>query len=93
MVFCVVDIFAAANSTDIEVGSAEHREIWMTRLREVQGSLMVAALFEVFLGVTGAVGGLLRFIGECIWPMCNNSLIWCIFLLRLHVFPSSGYAN
>ncbi len=36
----------------------------MTRLREVQGSLMVAALFEVFLGVTGAVGGLLRFIGE-----------------------------
>ena len=25
---------------------------------------MVAALFEVFLGATGAVGGLLRFIGE-----------------------------
>ncbi len=50
----------------------------MTRLREVQGSLMVAALFEVFLGVTGAVGGLLRFIGEYIWPMCNNASIWCI---------------
>ncbi len=31
---------------------------------QVQGSLMVAALFEVFLGVTGAVGALLRFIGE-----------------------------
>ena len=33
-------------------------------LWQVQGSLMVAALFEVFLGATGAVGGLLRFIGE-----------------------------
>ena len=29
---------------------------------------MVAALFEVFLGVTGAVGGLLRFIGEFRFP-------------------------
>ena len=47
----------------------------MTRLREVQGSLMVAALFEVFLGVTGAVGGLLRFIGELLsWSCVQQSV-------------------
>lgn len=46
-----------------EPGSDEHREIWQQRLREIQGAVMVASLFQVFLGFTGLVGIVLRFIG------------------------------
>lgn len=46
-----------------EPGSDEHREIWQQRLREIQGAIMVASLFQVFLGFTGLVGIILRFIG------------------------------
>ena len=40
---------------------------------------MVAALFEVFLGATGAVGGLLRFIGEL--HLSTSTLIYLVEVL------------
>ncbi|XP_070531836.1 solute carrier family 23 member 1-like [Ptychodera flava] len=36
---------------------------WKDRMREVQGALMVASAFEFLLGISGAIGLLLRFIG------------------------------
>ncbi|XP_041368108.1 solute carrier family 23 member 2-like [Gigantopelta aegis] len=36
---------------------------WMEKMREIQGNLMLASLTQVFLGATGLVGFLLRFIG------------------------------
>ena len=42
---------------------------------------MVAALFEVFLGAAGAVGGLLRFIGEI-----HLSTSTFIYLIKLQEF-------
>ncbi|KAK7108978.1 hypothetical protein V1264_013101 [Littorina saxatilis] len=37
--------------------------MWQARLRELQGALLVASLFQVVVGFTGLVGALLNFIG------------------------------
>jgi len=36
---------------------------WEVRMRHVQGAVIVGALFEIFVGYTGTVGRLLRFVG------------------------------
>ncbi|XP_078572969.1 solute carrier family 23 member 2-like [Branchiostoma floridae x Branchiostoma japonicum] len=41
-------------------------EVWMVRVREIQGAIMVAALFQVFLGFSGIMGLLMRFIGPLV---------------------------
>ncbi|WAQ93888.1 S23A2-like protein [Mya arenaria] len=51
------------NSTLPEPGSDEHREMWQLRLREIQGAIMVASIFQVVIGFTGLMGLVLRFIG------------------------------
>ncbi|XP_019630437.1 PREDICTED: solute carrier family 23 member 1-like [Branchiostoma belcheri] len=38
-------------------------ETWQQRLREIQGAIMVSALFQVFIGFSGLMGIMLRFIG------------------------------
>eukprot|EP00058_Branchiostoma_floridae_P015222 XP_002600710.1 hypothetical protein BRAFLDRAFT_83451 [Branchiostoma floridae] len=38
-------------------------ETWQQRLREIQGAIMVSALFQVFIGFSGLIGIMLRFIG------------------------------
>ncbi|KAK2192536.1 hypothetical protein NP493_28g06024 [Ridgeia piscesae] len=73
----------ASTADYIITGSAEHREVWMTRLREVQGAILVASLIEVFMGLTGIVGVLLRYIG----PL---SICPTIGLLGLSLFKSAG---
>ena len=35
-------------------------EIWQIRMREIQGAICVASLFQVLLGFTGVIGVLLR---------------------------------
>lgn len=37
-------------------------ELWQSRIREIQGAIILAALFEVFFGLFGFVGIILRFI-------------------------------
>lgn len=74
---------AMSNETYIEVGSPEHKEIWMSRLREIQGSIMFAALFEIFLGASGIVGKLLKYIG----PL---SICPTVTLLGLSLFKSAA---
>lgn len=43
--------------------STTDNEIWKPRMREIQGAIMVSSLFQIFIGFTGLVGLLLRFIG------------------------------
>ncbi|XP_052247369.1 solute carrier family 23 member 1-like isoform X1 [Dreissena polymorpha] len=51
------------NSTLPAPGSDAHREMWQSRIREIQGAIMVSSLFEVLIGFSGLIGFLLRFIG------------------------------
>ncbi|KAL4222695.1 hypothetical protein ACF0H5_018736 [Mactra antiquata] len=51
------------NSSLPEPGSDGHREIWQLRLREIQGAIMVASLFQVIIGFSGLMGIILKFIG------------------------------
>lgn len=59
----------AANSNETNAdgwiisGTEDHQEVWMSRLREIQGAIIIAAMFELVLGATGVIGFLLRFIG------------------------------
>ncbi|CAD5112311.1 DgyrCDS1537 [Dimorphilus gyrociliatus] len=39
---------------------------WKIRMRELQGAIIVASLFEVFLGFTGLIGGIIKFIGPLV---------------------------
>ncbi|XP_066302083.1 solute carrier family 23 member 1-like [Branchiostoma lanceolatum] len=45
-----------------EEGFGEN-ETWQQRLREIQGAIMVSALFQIFIGFSGLIGIMLRFIG------------------------------
>ncbi|BFZ00297.1 hypothetical protein BsWGS_03336 [Bradybaena similaris] len=38
-------------------------EVWKPRIREIQGDIMVASLFQIIVGSTGLLGVLLRYIG------------------------------
>ncbi|XP_071539451.1 solute carrier family 23 member 1-like isoform X2 [Panulirus ornatus] len=42
--------------------AAEQQDLWQGRLRDVQGSIAVASIFQVLLGFTGMVGLMLKWI-------------------------------
>ncbi|KAJ7381270.1 hypothetical protein OS493_001388 [Desmophyllum pertusum] len=46
------------NTSDIDF-----TDVWKPRMREIQGAIMVAALFQILIGFSGLVGFMLRFIG------------------------------
>lgn len=51
------------NSTfSTEVTPAEYDEVWMVRMREVQGSIIMGSFFEMIIGFSGIMGMLLKFI-------------------------------
>ncbi|XP_053374414.1 solute carrier family 23 member 2-like isoform X2 [Mercenaria mercenaria] len=68
---CPYTVARDQNGTDVnftalglpDIGSDEHREMWMKRIREIQGAIMVASIFQVVIGFSGIMGFLLRFIG------------------------------
>jgi len=51
------------SSADGLVDPSGEEITWMTRMRELQGAIILASLFEVAIGLFGLVGILLRFIG------------------------------
>uniref|UniRef100_A0A3Q1EGJ5 Si:dkey-106n21.1 n=1 Tax=Acanthochromis polyacanthus TaxID=80966 RepID=A0A3Q1EGJ5_9TELE len=58
-------------------------EIWMSRMREIQGAILVASLLQIVLGFSGLVGLVLRFIGPlAIAPTIN--------LIGLSLFIEAG---
>ncbi|XP_029009907.1 solute carrier family 23 member 2 [Betta splendens] len=57
--------------------------VWTSRMREIQGAILVSSLLQVFLGLSGLVGLLLRYIGPlAIAPTIN--------LIGLSLFAEAG---
>ncbi|KAI0217841.1 Solute carrier family 23 member 2 [Lamellibrachia satsuma] len=58
----IVDLLSNATSgANDSFLSAE--EPWKLRIREIQGAIMVASIFQVVIGFTGAIGWMLKYIG------------------------------
>ncbi|XP_033762509.1 solute carrier family 23 member 1-like isoform X2 [Pecten maximus] len=72
------------NFTDLPpYGSPQHQEMWHMRLREIQGAIMVASVFQVVIGLTGIMGVVLRFIG----PLAVTPTV---ALIGLGLFPEAA---
>ncbi|WAR17070.1 S23A2-like protein [Mya arenaria] len=73
----------SVNFTDIglpPVGSEGHREIWQSRVREIQGAIIIASIFQVVIGFFGIMTYAIKFIG----PL---SIIPIITLTGISLFP------
>lgn len=58
-------------------------EVWMSRMREIQGAILVSSLLQIFLGFSGLVGFVLKYIGPlAIAPTIN--------LIGLSLFIEAG---
>ncbi|XP_064643985.1 solute carrier family 23 member 1-like [Lineus longissimus] len=64
--------FSISNSSELMMNSSfmngtnstmDVTEVWQSRMREIQGGIMVASLTQVVIGTTGILGFILRFIG------------------------------
>ncbi|KYO17514.1 solute carrier family 23 member 1 [Alligator mississippiensis] len=71
------------NASLVNVSSPEFTEVWQTRMREVQGAIMVASCFQILVGFSGLIGFLMRFIG----PL---TIAPTITLVALPLFESAG---
>ncbi|XP_078527466.1 solute carrier family 23 member 1-like isoform X2 [Lissotriton helveticus] len=71
------------NASLVNASSPEFVEEWQSRIREIQGAVMVASCFQIFVGFTGLVGLLMRFIG----PL---TITPTICLIALPLFESAG---
>ncbi|XP_009675872.1 solute carrier family 23 member 1 [Struthio camelus] len=71
------------NATRVNASSPEFIEVWQTRMREVQGAIIVASCFQIFVGFSGLIGFLMRFIG----PL---TIAPTITLVALPLFDSAG---
>ncbi|OWF49908.1 solute carrier family 23 member 1-like [Mizuhopecten yessoensis] len=56
------DVYGVMNATLNET-VLDRTEIWQSRIREIQGGIMLASVTQVFIGCTGLLGILLRYIG------------------------------
>ncbi|NXY90888.1 S23A1 protein, partial [Alcedo cyanopectus] len=71
------------NATLVNASSPEFIEVWQMRMREVQGAVIVASCFQIFVGFSGLIGFLMRFIG----PL---TIAPTITLVALPLFDSAG---
>ncbi|KAM8832609.1 solute carrier family 23 member 1-like isoform 2-T2 [Spinachia spinachia] len=51
------------NASLVNTSSPLFVEVWLTRIRTLQGSIMVASLLQILIGFSGLVGFLMRFVG------------------------------
>nr|XP_057932378.1 solute carrier family 23 member 1 [Doryrhamphus excisus] len=58
-------------------------EVWMSRMREIQGAILVSSLVQIMLGLTGLVGFVLKYIG----PL---AIAPTISLIGLSLFIEAG---
>ncbi|XP_062318853.1 solute carrier family 23 member 2 [Osmerus eperlanus] len=69
------------NATDFLQGDPD--EVWKSRMREIQGAILVSSLLQLVLGLSGMVGLVLKFIGPlAIAPTIN--------LIGLSLFIEAG---
>ncbi|KAM6435854.1 solute carrier family 23 member 1-like isoform 1-T3 [Liasis olivaceus] len=71
------------NASMVDPTSPNFIELWQVRMREVQGAIMVASCFQIFIGFSGLIGFLMRFIG----PL---TIAPTITLVALPLFSSAG---
>ncbi|XP_073423613.1 solute carrier family 23 member 1-like isoform X3 [Dendrobates tinctorius] len=71
------------NASLVNATSPEFVEVWQSRLREIQGAIMVASCFQILVGFSGLIGFLMRFIG----PL---TIAPTITLIALPLFESAG---
>ncbi|XP_032894257.1 solute carrier family 23 member 1-like [Amblyraja radiata] len=72
-----------SNKTLVNVSDPVFIEIWQIRLREIQGAIMVAAVFQIFVGFSGLIGYLMRYTG----PL---TIAPTISLIGLSLFEAAG---
>ncbi|XP_077366525.1 solute carrier family 23 member 1-like isoform X1 [Festucalex cinctus] len=71
------------NASLVNTSSPVFIEMWQTRLRTLQGSIMVASLLQILVGFSGLVGFLMRFVG----PL---TIAPTISLIGLSMFDAAG---
>uniref|UniRef100_A0A3Q3VVH2 Solute carrier family 23 member 1 n=1 Tax=Mola mola TaxID=94237 RepID=A0A3Q3VVH2_MOLML len=71
------------NATLVNTSSPVFIEVWQSRLRTLQGSIMVASLLQMVVGFSGLIGFLMRFIG----PL---TIAPTITLIGLSLYESAG---
>ncbi|KAL6107108.1 uncharacterized protein ACO6RY_10808 [Pungitius sinensis] len=71
------------NASLVNTSSTDFIEVWQSRMRALQGSIMVGSLFQVFIGFSGLIGLFMRFIG----PL---TIAPTIALIGLSLFDSAG---
>ncbi|RWS04173.1 solute carrier family 23 member 1-like protein [Dinothrombium tinctorium] len=74
-----------ANSTNMPqtVTNEEYDQVWQSRMREIQGAMIIASLTEVLIGCTGIMGLFLKYIS----PL---SIIPTITLIGLSLFKEAA---
>ncbi|XP_073506309.1 solute carrier family 23 member 1-like isoform X2 [Phyllobates terribilis] len=71
------------NASLVNATSPEFVDVWQSRLREVQGAIMVASCFQILVGFSGLIGFLMKFIG----PL---TIAPTITLIALPLFEAAG---
>ncbi|XP_070705172.1 solute carrier family 23 member 1-like isoform X1 [Pempheris klunzingeri] len=71
------------NATLVNTSSPVFIEVWQTRMRTVQGSIMVASLLQILVGFSGLISFLMRFIG----PL---TIAPTVSLIGLSLYDSAG---
>ncbi|XP_044026151.1 solute carrier family 23 member 1-like isoform X2 [Siniperca chuatsi] len=71
------------NATLVNTSSPLFIEVWQTRMRTLQGSIMVASLLQILVGFSGLIGFLMRFIG----PL---TIAPTVSLIGLSLYDSAG---
>uniref|UniRef100_A0A667YQD7 Solute carrier family 23 member 4 n=1 Tax=Myripristis murdjan TaxID=586833 RepID=A0A667YQD7_9TELE len=71
------------NASLVNTSSPAFVEVWQSRMRALQGSIMVGSLFQVLVGFSGLIGLFMRFIG----PL---TIAPTISLIGLSLFDSAG---
>lgn len=78
------------NSTTLpEKGSHGHKEIWHRNIREVQGSLMVAAALYLVIGFSGIIGTILKYIG----PLTVAPILLLVAVSLLDITTQMGSSH
>ncbi|XP_026175070.1 solute carrier family 23 member 1-like [Mastacembelus armatus] len=71
------------NASLVNTSSPHFIEVWQTRMRALQGSIMVASVLQILVGFSGLIGFLMRFIG----PL---TIAPTVSLIGLSLYDSAG---
>ncbi|KAA8583371.1 hypothetical protein FQN60_015917 [Etheostoma spectabile] len=71
------------NASLVNTSSPLFIEVWQTRIRTLQGSIMVSSVLQILVGFSGLIGFLMRFIG----PL---TIAPTVSLIGLSLYDSAG---